>query len=313
MVKRFLKDRSLLLRLGGTLLAVVLVVALAREGGWEDVISALRKMSPERMALAIVLVLGSRFFVCLRWYILLRSGNVKISLSRAMALTFTGLFGNNFLPTTIGGDVVRLAGAMQLGYDRAVCLASIAADRLLGALGNLFILPFGLIPAMGVLGKGIGQSVALAGLWSQGMRFVSRTLQTFTIWLRQPLALLSALACTWGHAFCTITSMYIVITGLGFHPPFMLVAGLWSLAYFITLIPISINGYGLQELSLTFLFSNVAGLSTAASLTVALLFRALYTAVSLIGAFYLPSVLAAMNRDKAREAAPQPEKKPDVV
>ncbi len=310
MTKRLFRDRSLLLRLGGTLLAVVLIVVLVREGGWADVVSALRTMSPWRMALAVVLVLMSRFFVCLRWYILLRSGNVKISLSRAVALTFTGLFGNNFLPTTIGGDVVRLAGAMQLGYDRAVCLASIAADRLMGALGNLFILPFGLIPAMGVLGHGIGQSVALAGLWSRGISFVSRTLQTFTIWLKQPLALLAALACTWGHAFCTITSMYIFILGLGFHVNFMLVAGLWSLAYFITLIPISINGYGLQELSLTFLFSNVAGLSTAASLTIALLFRALYTAVSLIGAFYLPGVLAAMNREKTPAAVAQPEKEP---
>jgi uncharacterized membrane protein YbhN (UPF0104 family) len=243
----------------------------------------------------------------MRWYILLRSGNVKISLSRAIALTFTGLFGNNFLPTTIGGDVVRLAGAMQLGYDRAVCLASIAADRLLGALGNAFILPFGLIPAMGVLGHGMGESVALTGLWSRGVGFAQRTLRTFAIWLKHPLALLAALGCTWGHALCTITSLYIFIITLGAHVPFLLVAGLWSLAYFITLIPISINGYGLQELSLTFLFSNVAGLSTAAGLTIALLFRALYTGVSLLGAFYLPGILAAMNREKTPAVAAQPE------
>ena len=306
MTKQFLKDRSLLLRLGGTLLAIILIVVLVREAGWSDVLSALKQMPAERIALAVVLVLTSRMFVCLRWYILLRAGDVKIPFSRAIALTFTGLFGNNFLPTTIGGDVVRLAGAMQLGYDRAVCLASIAADRLLGALGNLFILPFGLIPAMSVLGHGVSQSVALAGLWQRGLRFAGRTLQTFAIWLKRPLALLAALSCTWGHALCTITSMYIFILGLGFHASFPLVAGLWSLAYFITLIPISINGYGLQELSLTFLFANVAGLSTAASLTIALLFRALYTAVSLIGAFYLPGILAAMNREKAPQT-PQPQ------
>jgi hypothetical protein len=89
---------------------------------------------------------------------------------------------------------------------------------------------------------------------------------------------------------------------------FLLVAGLWSLAYFITLVPVSINGYGIQELSLTFLFSHVAGLSTAVSLTIALLFRALYAGVSLIGAFYLPSILAAMNRDKSPEMARPAEK-----
>ncbi len=308
MVERFLKDRSLLLRLAGTLIAVVLIVVLVQEGGWSEVVAALKEMSPARMAAAILLVLASRFFVSLRWYILLRSGNVKISFSRSVALTFTGLFGNNFLPTTIGGDVVRLAGAMQLGYDRAVCLASIAADRLLGALGNVFILPLGLIPTLQVLSHGVGQSIALAGLWSRAVQFTRRTLQTFTIWLGRPLALLAALACTWGHALCTISAIYVLMQGLGGHADFGLMAGLWSLAYFITLVPISINGYGVQELSLTFLFSSVAGLSTAVSLTIAILIRALYVAVSLVGAFFLPGILAAMNGSQKSAMAGEPEK-----
>ena len=37
-------------------------------------------------------------------------------------------------------------------------------------------------------------------------------------------------------------------------------------------------------------------------------FRALYAGVSLIGAFYLPSILAAMNRDKSPEMARPAEK-----
>lgn len=308
MTERLLKDRSLLLRLAGTLLAVVLIVVLAREGGWNEVVAALKEMSPARIAVGVALVLLSRFFVSLRWYILLRSGNVKISFSRSIALTFTGLFANNFLPTTIGGDVVRLAGAMQLGYDRAVCLASIAADRLVGALGNAFTLPLGLIPTMHGLGQGADQSIALAGLWSQAKHFAGRTLQTFTIWLGRPLALLAALGCTWGHMLCTVTTMYILIEGLGSHADFWLIAGLWSLTYFITLVPISINGYGVQELSLTFLFSSIAGLSTPVSLTVAVLIRALYVAVSLVGAFYLPSILAAMNGNRDRGMAGEPEK-----
>jgi uncharacterized membrane protein YbhN (UPF0104 family) len=89
--------------------------------------------------------------------------------------------------------------------------------------------------------------------------------------------------------------MYILIEGLGGHVDFWQLAGLWSLTYFITLVPISINGYGVQELSLTFLLSSVGGLSAAISLTVAVLIRALYVGVSLGGAFYLPGILAAMN------------------
>lgn len=300
MAERLLNNRSLLLRLAGTALAVVLIVVLVREGGWDEVLAALKQMSLSRILFGLALVLVSRFFVSARWYILLRSGNVKIPFSRSVALTFTGLFSNNFLPTTIGGDVVRLAGAMQLGYDRAVCLASIAADRLMGALGNAFTLPLGLIPVLhGVGHAGITDSIALAGLWSQAWRFIGRMFQTFTIWFSRPLALLGALCCTWGHMLCTVITMYILIEGLGSHVDFWLLAGLWSLTYFVTLVPISINGYGVQELSLTFLLSSIGGLSTAASLTVAVLIRALYVSVSLAGAFYLPGVLAAMDESRS--------------
>ncbi len=290
------KNRSLLLRLAGTALAIVLIIVLVREGGWDEVVAALRQMSVSRILVGLGLVLVSRFFVSTRWYILLRSGNVKIPFARSLALTFTGLFANNFLPTTIGGDVVKVAGAMQLGYDRAVCVASIAADRLMGAIGNAFTLPFGLVPILGGAGQAaLYQSAALAGLWPRAWRFVGRTLQTFVVWFKRPFAMLGAVGCTWGHMLCTVATMYVLIEGLGSHADFWLIAGLWSVTYFVTLLPISINGYGVQEFSLTYLFHSIAGLSTGVSLTLAVLIRALYVFVSLAGAFSLPGILAAMN------------------
>jgi hypothetical protein len=295
-------NRRLALRLLGTILAIVLTVVLVREEAWGDVVGAIRQLSWTRIAGALALVIASRLFVAARWYVLLRSGDVKISVGQAAALTFTGLFSNNFLPTTIGGDVVRLAGAMQLGYDRAVCLASIAADRLIGMLGMFFTLPLGLVPTVQNLGQGATQAMAWPGLVRRGIEFVRRTVQTFSIWFGKPFALLAALGCTWGHMLCTFITMYVLIQALGGHVGLTLIAGLWSVAYFVTLVPISINGYGVQELSLTFLFSTIAGLSAPTSLTVAVLMRTLYVAVSLVGAFYLPGVLAAV--DKRQPAGP---------
>ncbi len=294
MTEWFSSNRRLLLRLLGTVIAIGLIFLLVREGGWDEVLSAFKQVSFTRIVLGLALILISRLFVATRWYILMRSGNVKISFSDSTALTFTGLFASNFLPTTIGGDVVRLAGAMQLGYDRAVCLASIAADRVIGMLGMFFTLPLGLVPALHILGHGVTHSFVFSGLFSKIADFIKRTLQTFSIWLSRPLALLAALGCTWGHMLCTFMALYILVEGLGGHVEFWLIAGLWSLAYFVTLIPISINGLGVQELSLTFLFSTVGGLSTPVSLTIAVLIRAFYIAASLIGAFYLPSIMAAL-------------------
>ena len=302
MIDWFSNNQQFLLRLAGTILTAGLLIVLARNEGWNEIAAAIRQISLMEIVLAICLVLASRLLVILRWYILLRSGGVKIRLWDAVALTFTGLFASNFLPTTIGGDMVRLAGAMQMGFDRAVCLASIAADRLVGMLGMIFALPFGLVPAWHGLGPGAAQSLGLAPFLSRLWGFSKRTLQTFSIWVKQPMALVAALGCTFGHMICTFGALSALIDGLGGHVSFWLIGGLWSLAYFVTLVPISINGYGVQELSLTFLFSSIGGLSAAASLTVAVLIRGLYLAASLPGVAYLPNILAAMSREREVKA-----------
>jgi uncharacterized membrane protein YbhN (UPF0104 family) len=291
--------RQFIFRLIGTVLSIGLIILLVRQGGWGDILIAFKKISLPSILLAFAFIIASRFFVIGRWYILLRSGGVHISFFDATSLTFTGLFASNFLPTTIGGDVVRLLGAMQMGYDRAVCLASIAADRLVGMLGMLFVLPLGLVPAFQSLGHHpLSQSIAISALSNRLWNFIKRTLRTFSIWFRQPFAILAALGFTWGHMLCTFLALSILIQGQGGYVSLWLIAGLWSLAYFVTLIPISINGYGVQELTLTFLFSSVAGLSAAVSLTLAVLIRALYLLISLVGAIYLPGILAAIDTDR---------------
>lgn len=280
-------------RLAGTLLALILLSILIREESGAEIISALKSIKPLYFILGILVMLISRMFVILRWHILLRSAEVEIPFLRTAMLTFTGLFSSNFLPTTIGGDVVRLTGAMQLGYDRAICLASLVADRLIGMAGMLFALPFGLMPVFS--NPNSLQAFSLAALVTKTREFIHRTLSAFSIWLKKPKALMYSLLFTFGNMACIFAAIYLLAEGMSDHLSYWLIAGLWSLTYFVTLIPISINGFGVQELSLTFLLSRLGGLTPAESLTIAILIRLLFIITSLPGAFFLPSILAAMN------------------
>jgi len=291
----FLKKRAFLFRLAGTLLATALIFLLIEQEGLSAIIFAVKQISLKNFLAALFFLLLSRFFVSARWYALIRSAGVEISFLKTSALTFAGLFASNFLPTTIGGDVVRLVSAIQMGMDQALALASLAADRLIGMFGMACLLPFGVPSVLGSLGAPAAQSLTLGSLFQRAWDFAKRTLQTFSIWFKHPVDLLISLFFTWLHMLCIITAFAIVINGLGDIVPLPLIAGLWSLAYFVTLVPVSINGYGVQELSLTFLFSHVGGLSAAASLTVAVLIRLLYMAASLPGAAYMPSIMAALN------------------
>ena len=295
MTKWISKNRQTIARLLGSLLAVFLLVILLKEERGDEIASALRRVSIWYFVAGIFVLLISRWFVAGRWHVLLRSAGVNISFLRTAMLTFTGLFSSNFLPTTIGGDVVRLAGAMQLGYDRAICLASMVADRLIGMVGMAFTLPFGLIPLLSFGNSGL-QSISFSALFQKGLDFVKRTLGAFVIWLNKPLALLLSLVFTFGNMAFIFLTNYILIVGMGHPVSYWLIAGLWSLTYFVTQIPISINGYGVQELSLTFLLSKFGGLSSSESLAIAVLIRVLFIIASLPGAFFLPSILAEMNK-----------------
>jgi uncharacterized membrane protein YbhN (UPF0104 family) len=295
-VKTWLKNNlQLVLRGAGTVLAIILLVVLLSQSGWDEVSAALQQISLTSLGLALGCIILSRLLITARWHVLLRAGGIPIPFKDTAALVFTGLFSNNFLPTTIGGDVVRLAGAMQLGYDRAVCLASIAADRVVNMAGMSLAAPLGLWQVIGV---GPLQALALAGFWEKSRDFILKTLQALTLWLKKPSSLFASLAFALLHMICSNSANYVLLHGMGESLALWKVIGLFSLAYFMSLIPVSINGYGLQELSVTFLLSQFGGVSVPVSAAVAVLHRLLMMTVSLPGAFFLPGVLAKMDTKK---------------
>lgn len=297
-MSNWLRDnRQTIIRVLGSLLALSLLIVLLEEEGDGELFSALRRVSIWHFFAAVVALTISRVFAATRWHILLRSAGVEISFLRSVMLTFTGNFSSNFLPTTIGGDVVRLGGAMQLGYDRVICLASLVADRLIGLAGMSIALPLGLVPVFS-LNNEVIQSLAISALFQKGMDFAKRTFASFSIWLGKPLALTGSLLATFGNMVFIYFAVYLLLLGIDHQVSYWLVAGLYTLTYFVTLFPISINGLGVQELSMTFLLTQLGGLSSSESATVALLTRTMFIITSLPGAFFLPSILAAMNETK---------------
>jgi glycosyltransferase 2 family protein len=336
-------DRSNWLRALGTLLTIALMVYLLSKQGWSEISRALMEIPPQNLALALALMFISRFAVTARWYVLLRSINTKINFMQSLRLTFAGLFASNFLPTTIGGDVFRLAGAIRLGYDSALITASLIVDRLVGMAGMALAIPFSLPEIMlwrssppsdtlddrrlplSLLAYALHQlsshspfhkstflsahgenalNLSLASLppgkwvqniWQKGLGFMYKTFSALALWVRHPGSLLISLGCSGIHMLCLFLVIYLLLGSVGEHMSLWMIGGLYSLVYFVTLIPISINGYGVQEISMTFIFSNLGRAPLSTGLTVALLFRTLLMIASLPGAFFLPGILAADN------------------
>jgi uncharacterized membrane protein YbhN (UPF0104 family) len=303
------------LRMVGTLLAVALLVYLLSKQGWDEIAGAFRQIAVWRILLAFALTFISRMAVSGRWYVLLRSGKADISFGQSTRITFAGLFASNFLWTTIGGDVVRLAGAIRFKFDPAVSAASLVVDRLVGMAGMAMALPFALpsffsgtsLSTLHSSPVSTASPALYAGLiipfarslWEKAGQFIRRLLQALGLWLSQPRALISALGCTWVHMLCVFGSVWLLLSGMGESISFWLIAGLWSATYFVTLLPISINGLGVQELIMAFLFTKFGGISGTDSLTLALLMRVLPLFASLPGALFIPEMVSGTGQRKA--------------
>lgn len=320
-MKSLLGNRLHLFRLAITLLSIALLVYLLSQQGWDQIRSAVAGIAPWRLGLAFGLMLVSRLAVSGRWYSLLRSAGVKVTYLQSAKVTFAGLFASNFLPTTVGGDVVRLAGAVQMRLDAAVSAASLVVDRLIGMAGMAMAAPWGvpvLLSAVGESGlanRDIGAALfdryrAVAGSlaavapalwlrsgWSWFTQALQRLMKALVLWRRKPRALFVSLLLTWIHMLCLFGVIAVLLEGMGVRASLWRIGGLYSLVYFITLLPFSINGYGFQEISMTFVFSNLTGASVSNALTLALLFRTLMMVASLPGAFFIPGVLAGMKAD----------------
>jgi uncharacterized membrane protein YbhN (UPF0104 family) len=266
-----------------------------------------RRIPAWRLALALGLMLVSRLAVAGRWHVLLHAARAGISPGQSLRLTFAGLFAANFLPTTVGGDVVRLAGAVRVGVGAGLSAASLVVDRLVGMAGMAMTLPLGLGPFLGLQAQGEALAAyagaaplpLLGRLGAKAGSLLRKMLEAARLWARQPGALLLSLLFSWVHMLCTFSILALLFTGMGEHISLATTAGLYSLVYFVTLIPISINGYGLQELSLTYLFATLGGVSESSAISAALLFRTLMMLASLPGAAFLPGLLPGAGQPPA--------------
>jgi uncharacterized membrane protein YbhN (UPF0104 family) len=233
----------------------------------------------------------------------------KFSIKESLRFTFAGLFANNFLPSTVGGDVVRLAGTMQAGYDGVVSGASLIVDRLVGMAGMALALPvvvvkliqnpslWGQTPLYVFPFLASVQEEETPGLFAKVKNVLGRIWKAIAVWIKQPRVLILSFLFTLAHMAFLFGAIWVLLDAMGDSLSIWLVGGFYAFAYFVTLIPISINGLGVQEVAITFAFSTLGGISETNSLTLSLLIRTLFMLASLPGAVFIPGIMPGVKNE----------------
>lgn len=253
-----------------------------------------------------------------RLQILLRAQHVEISYVLSVNLTFMGLFAGNFLPSTVGGDAVKIVMLARKGFGKSVSTLSIVADRLLGLFALVMLLPlimatpriFGLdtIRTLAiVMGVGALFGAVVLGLvvlyaarfartpGSPGSGLAARVVQLrsmlafrISLWATRPRDIAVGFGLSVASILIGIASVWIQAQPMGFSVSFMEFVAVYTLICLATLPPISVNGLGVQEVAFVYLFSHL-GATPEQALALALVARALNLVTSLPGALFLLS------------------------
>lgn len=125
--------RGILFFLARVLLSLALLAWIIRrlDVGADAVLDAIQ---PRRLLLAAVVFAASTVLGALQWTWVLRHAGIALSVRRGQVLYWIGLFVNNFLPSSVGGDVVKVADVAVSSGSVARPIAATLLDRLLGLL-----------------------------------------------------------------------------------------------------------------------------------------------------------------------------------
>jgi uncharacterized protein (TIRG00374 family) len=153
---------------GRTLLRVAVSAALIawilRDTDLREVWATFRTADVRYILVAIGLIPLGYLSSVMRWRLLLRAQGGDATLPFLFRSLMTGIFFNNFLPSTIGGDAIRAWDTARSGVSRATALTIIVVDRFVGLLALL------LFAAVGLLGAGrLTERVPDLAFWVLGV------------------------------------------------------------------------------------------------------------------------------------------------
>jgi uncharacterized protein (TIRG00374 family) len=97
---------------------------------WEYI----KQASLPHLAGALLLYLASMLIVAWRWQLLLRVKNMPVGLGRLTRYYLVGFFFNNFMPSSIGGDITRILNVSSHGHTISESFSCVFVERLVGFL-----------------------------------------------------------------------------------------------------------------------------------------------------------------------------------
>ncbi len=273
------------LRIGASLLILGLLLAFLPVHKLE---AALRRIPLGLWLWILVGYLATHVLGVVKWRLTLHLSNAHLTFSQALRCYYAGLFGTVFLPSVVGGDVVRMGLAFRIERNRAGVLLGSLVDRLLDTISLAVVAGIGVLLIPGALDpRHRSAFIALAVVFTLGMVALFLAL-TVIPWRRLPFKMRRVLvkvrraarsmASRPQYVLVSLALGIIIQTNLvvlsaaiasacGLHIQFRVWLLVWPLAKLLALVPLTLGGLGIREAGLVALLAPFGAPATLAVAT----------------------------------------------
>lgn len=283
--KKWLK---LSLRIGCTLL---LFFFLFKSISWSVLLDKLHDLDDGELLMGVIVGAAGVIISCYQWQCLLDAEHIRMDLRKLINFYFVGIAFNHFLPTGMGGDVVKAYYTGRETNNTAGAASAVLLSRITGFFGMLFVS----IPALMLWHSLFNHQITIAYILSclamctavvvagflaaqlprlfQGrlakQRLIAPVLKVgnaLTMSARRPVAMGNATI--FGICFHLVACLNYYSYGVMLHLniPFSFYLVAVPFVFLIAFLPISINGFGLREGAFVYMFSTVHVAPTTALL-----------------------------------------------
>jgi len=121
-------------------IALIIILLYIMRDKYPQILRAIKNANLLLMVAAILAFVVAILTASLRLKLIVEAQeDIPLTFKEAVSLTFIGYFFNNFLPTSIGGDLVKAYYLSTKTSDKAGSFASIFIDRFLGLVTMIFM------------------------------------------------------------------------------------------------------------------------------------------------------------------------------
>jgi len=118
-----------------TIISAGLLVWLALLIDWKDLNQVWGGVEPDWVLVSIVWIVISVVISVRKWQLVLKGQDIHLPGSELWKSYWAGLFLNNFLPSSIGGDAMRIWWVGQVVHDSPGAATSVVVERILATTG----------------------------------------------------------------------------------------------------------------------------------------------------------------------------------